>query len=89
MGAPISKFIASTNSNDAVPKYLQTGKFKPSPSVSTISNAMDVGSPSNFARMLDLYENDFMKMKQDILGVSFSDKKTKDAIKKFFSKIII
>ena len=86
MGAPISKFIASTNSNDAVPKYLQTGKFKPSPSVSTISNAMDVGSPSNFARMLDLYENDFMKMKQDILGVSFSDKKTKDAIKKVFQQ---
>jgi threonine synthase len=86
MGAPIYKFIVSTNINDTVPEYLQTGKFNPRPSLSTISNAMDVGNPSNFARMLELYENDVEKMKQDIYGVSFRDEETKDIIKKVFNK---
>lgn len=86
MGAPISKFVASTNSNDIVPKYLQTGYFKPKPSVSTISNAMDVGNPSNFSRMLELYDNDIEKMRDDIYGASFSDEKTKEAISSVFEQ---
>lgn len=80
MGAPIAKFIAATNSNDIVPKYLRTGHFQPEPSISTISNAMDVGNPSNFARMLDLYANDVEKMREDIFGTSFSDNATRKAI---------
>jgi len=86
MGTPVAKFIASTNSNDVVPEYLQTGNFRPKPSISTISNAMDVGNPSNFARMLDLYANDVEKMKEDILGTSFSDVATREAILDVFQK---
>lgn len=86
MGAPILKFVASTNRNDVVPQYLQTGKFKPRPSVSTISNAMDVGSPSNFSRMLELYENDVKKMRDDIYGASFSDEETREAISSAFKQ---
>lgn len=86
MGAPISKFIASTNQNDVVPEYLRTGKFQSRASISTISNAMDVGNPSNFSRMLELYDNDVEKMKQDICGVSFSDEETKKAISDVFKQ---
>jgi len=86
MGAPIYKFIASTNMNDIVPTYLQTGNFSPKPSIPTISNAMDVGNPSNFSRMLELYDQDVEKMKRDIYGVSFSDEQTKEIIKKVFEK---
>lgn len=86
MGAPITKFVASTNSNDVVPKYLQTGVFTPKASVSTISSAMDVGNPSNFSRMLELYDNDVLKMRKDIIGASFSDEKTKKAILSVFKQ---
>jgi len=86
MGAPIVKFVASTNSNDVVPKYLDTGDFRPKPSVFTISNAMDVGNPSNFARILDLYANDVAKMRKDIYGTSFSDVATREAIVSVFKK---
>ncbi len=85
MGAPIDKFVAATNSNDSLPRYLKTGKFVVKPSVATISNAMDVGNPSNFARMLDLYKNDIGKMRRDIEGTSFSDTKTRRAITKVFN----
>ena len=85
MGAPIDKFVAATNSNDSLPRYLKTGKFVAKPSVATISNAMDVGNPSNFARMLDLYKNDIGKMRRDIEGTSFSDTKTRRAITKVFN----
>ena len=67
MGLPIHKFIAATNRNDIVPKYLQTKLFSPRPSVQTISNAMDVGNPSNFARILDLYQSDFDALSKDIV----------------------
>ncbi len=86
MGAPISKFIASTNDNNIVPHYLNTGEYCPKPSVSTISNAMDVGNPSNFSRILKLYNHDVIKMKNDIYGVSFSDAVTKKAIETVFKK---
>lgn len=86
MGAPISKFVASTNYNNIVPHYLETGEFKPKPSVSTISNAMDVGNPSNFSRMLELYDNNVEKMRKDIYGASFSDDQTKEAISNVFKR---
>ncbi len=86
MGVPISQFIASTNRNDTIPKYLKTGEFKPKPSISTISNAMDVGNPSNFARMLELYNYDVKEMRRDIYGASFSDVKTKGAISNVFKR---
>ncbi len=86
MGLPIHQFVASTNSNDVVPKYLQTTVFEPRPSISTISNAMDVGNPSNFARIANLYANNWEKMKEDIIGYSFSDKETGDIMQQVFKQ---
>jgi threonine synthase len=88
MGLPVHHFIAATNVNDIVPDYLQHGKFVPRPSIRTISNAMDVGNPSNFARMLDIYKavnNDecstWNMMKEAISGYAFTDEATKKAVK--------
>lgn len=80
MGLPVNKFIAATNINDIFPKYLKTGKFKAKPSKKTISNAMDVGNPSNFARILELYKNNIKKLRKDVWSQSFSDEQTKNAI---------
>ena len=77
LGLPIQHFVASTNANDIVPKYLTSKQFNPRPSTATISNAMDVGNPSNFARMLDLYHNDWDKLSADITGYTFSDSETR------------
>jgi threonine synthase len=84
MGLPVNKFIASTNSNDIVPEYLATSKFSPRASVQTISNAMDVGNPSNFARMLDLFDSDYEKLSQMIVGYAFNDEQTEDAMRKVY-----
>lgn len=81
MGLPVAHFVAATNVNDSVPKYLKSGVFEPHPSFHTLSNAMDVGNPSNFARMLDLYEHQWQSMRQDIFGISFTDAQTKQAMK--------
>ena len=76
MGNPTRKFIAATNVNDVVPKYFLSGMYSPQPSVQTLSNAMDVGSPSNFARIRKLYGGDFMTMVNDIEALSVSDDET-------------
>ena len=81
MGLPVHHFIAATNINDIVPNYLINGMFEPQASKQTISNAMDVGNPSNFWRMLDLYQGSLSKMKEDITGYSFSDDETAEAMK--------
>jgi threonine synthase len=85
MGLPVHKFIATTNSNDIVPHYLLTRLFAPRPSTQTISNAMDVGNPSNFARLLDLYDNDFDALSNDIVGYTISDEQTRDAMRHVFT----
>jgi threonine synthase len=72
-GLPISRFVAATNANDVVPAYLETGRFEPRPSLPTLSNAMDVGHPSNFERMLWLYGSDLDAMRRDVRGCRFSD----------------
>ena len=74
-------FIAATNINKIVPDYLKTGIYEPKPSVATISNAMDVGAPSNFARMMWLYDNDHGAIKADISGYHFDDDQTRQAIR--------
>lgn len=84
MGLSIRQFIASTNRNDIVPEYLQSGIFNPKPSQTTISNAMDVGNPSNFARMMDLYFNDLNQIKADVTGYRFSDEETKQAMREVY-----
>ncbi len=86
MGLPIKKFIASTNINKIVPEYLKTGIFSPSSSFQTISNAMDVGNPSNFDRILDLFDHSFNKIQGAIVGFYFTDAETKSAMKEMYSK---
>jgi threonine synthase len=77
MGLPVHKFLAATNRNDIVPEYLHTGHFLPRPSEHTISNAMDVGNPSNFARLMDLFDHSLEKMRAEIIGYSFTDAETR------------
>lgn len=91
MGLPIKHFIAATNVNDVVPLYLKSGIFEPRPSVRTISNAMDVGNPSNFARMQDISRGSekgstWNNMKDKISGYAYSDKETEIAIKEVADK---
>jgi threonine synthase len=81
MGLPIHHFIAATNANDVVPEYLKRGIYTPRPSVRTLSNAMDVGNPSNFARMLDLHCSTWNIMSAAISGYSYDDRSTKIAMK--------
>ena len=86
MGLPIHQFIAATNLNASVPKYLKTGDFQPHPSVRTLSNAMDVGNPSNFARMLDIFGSTWNNMAAEIKGYSYDDTYTKAAMVEVFQK---
>ena len=84
LGLPIKQFIASTNINDIVPNYLETGVYTPKPSKQTISNAMDVGDPSNFIRIQEIYKNDD-KLKENLSSYSFTDAETKSAMKEIKS----
>lgn len=84
MGLPIKRFIAANNSNDVVYNYLQTGKYKPRPSVSTIANAMDVGTPSNFTRILELYHQSHSAVTNDMVGYRYSDREIKETIKQVY-----
>lgn len=78
MGMPVDKFIAATNINNVVPEYLRTGDFEPiNPSLSTISNAMDVGNPSNFPRIKALFNNDYDEFKANIQGCFYDDEQTR------------
>jgi threonine synthase len=76
IGLEVFQFIAATNTNDVVPEFLRSGKLMPRASRHTISNAMDVGNPSNFARIVDLYDNDLQAIRHDIWGCSFNDEET-------------
>lgn len=84
MGMPSNGFIAATNVNDIVPEYLQTGKFHPRSSIQTISNAMDVGNPSNFDRIMHLFGHSLDEVKRHLRGVSFTDAQTKKAIREVY-----
>ncbi|MEQ8525600.1 threonine synthase [Gracilimonas sp.] len=86
MNLPIKHFLACSNANDTVPKYLQHGEYKAQPSVQTISNAMDVGDPSNFVRMLELFAGSHSEMMKSISGYSFSDEETRSAIEHLYQE---
>ena len=86
MGLPINHFIASTNENDTVPKFMKTGEYKKQKTISTLTNAMDVGDPSNFIRILSLYDDDFKKLKKELTAYKFSDKETILGIKRLYEK---
>jgi len=81
MGLPVKAFLAATNVNDTVPAFLRTGVYHAKPSVQTWSNAMDVGDPSNWVRIMDLFEGDSDLLKKVLTGYSYSDEETLDAIK--------
>ena len=86
IGLPINHFISSTNINNVVPNFLNTGQYKPNKTIKTISNAMDVGDPSNFVRIQKLFDNDFSKLKKSMSGYFFSDSITSDAILHVYNK---
>jgi len=81
MGLPVEHFIAATNVNDTVPEFLKTGVYNPKPSVATLSNAMDVGDPSNWVRIADLFKDDTAALKNLVTGYRYDDEETLNAIK--------
>jgi threonine synthase len=80
LGFPFAHFIASNNANNVVERYFKTNTYSPLPSIQTISNAMDVGNPSNFIRIQKLYDNNFEALKNNLTAYSFSDEQTKEAL---------
>ena len=85
MGLPIAHFVASTNINDTVPRFLENGIYDPKPSKATISNAMDVGNPSNFIRIQEMYTNDLAQFNQDFSSFTFTDEETIAAMKSIYA----
>lgn len=81
MGLPVSKFVSAVNANTVFSDYISTGEFIPAPSISTYSNAMDVGNPNNFERITGLFDNSYGDIKEEIYSSSVSDKETLEAIK--------
>ncbi len=86
MGMPVRRFIAANNANDIVYKYLQTGKYEPKPSIQTLANAMDVGDPSNFARILDLFQNDYSAISGHISGATYSDEQIRNIMRECYKE---
>ena len=84
LGLPIKHFVAATNVNDTVPNYMVDGKYNPKPSKATISNAMDVGNPSNFIRIQQLFDNNFENLKNIFSSYSFSDDDTRAIMKQIY-----
>lgn len=84
MGLPVKNFIASTNLNNIVPTYLKTSTYKSKPSIATISNAMDVGNPSNFPRLVELHEGSYEKVKSNVSGAFFNDEDTRKAMSQVY-----
>ncbi len=85
-GVPITRFVAATNVNDVVPAYLQNGEFLPKTSVHTISNAMDVGNPSNFVRMLALFDHDLARIRKSVSGFAFTDAETRKTMLEIYDR---
>lgn len=86
MGLPVKQFIAATNANDIVPRFLETGVYETKTSVQTYANAMDVGAPSNWVRIMDLFENDEAALKRIVTGKSYTDEETLQAIKDIYTE---
>lgn len=86
MGLPVTQFIAATNINDTVPRFLETGVYETRPSVQTYANAMDVGAPSNWVRIMELFKGDLNALKAVLKGYRFTDEETISAIKKLWEQ---
>ncbi len=85
LGLPMHHFIASNNENNVVTEYLKTQLYQPKPSIQTISNAMDVGNPSNFIRIQEIYKHNFEALKNNLSSYSFTDEETKEAMKEIYN----
>jgi threonine synthase len=85
LGMPVTHFIAATNVNDTVPEFMKTGEYHPKPSTATISNAMDVGDPSNFIRIRHLFNDNFEALSEKLSSYTFSDSETRDAMRAIYS----
>lgn len=86
MGLPVSRFVAANNRNDIFYQYLKTGQYNPRPSVSTIANAMDVGDPSNFARILDLYHGSHEAICAEISGATYTDEQIRETVREVYDE---
>jgi threonine synthase len=86
MGLPVKQFIAATNANDTVPRFLESGVYETRPSVQTYANAMDVGAPSNWVRIMDLFNNDRTEILNKVKGYTYSDEQTLQAINDIYNK---
>lgn len=86
MGLPVKRFIAANNRNDIFYQYLQTGKYSPRPSIATIANAMDVGDPSNFARVLDLYGASHEAIGKEISGTTYTDEQIRETVRNTYNE---
>lgn len=86
MGLPISRFIAANNRNDIFYQYLKTGNYNPRPSIATIANAMDVGDPSNFARIIDLYGGSHSAISAEISGETYTDEQISETVQKVYEE---
>ena len=86
MGLPVKRFIAANNRNDIFYQYLKTGEYNPRPSVATIANAMDVGDPSNFARIIDLYKGSHEAICADISGAAYTDEQIRETVKRAYEE---
>jgi threonine synthase len=86
IGLPVARFVASTNANDVVPQYLRTGEFHPRAAAATVSNAMDVGSPNNFPRLLDLCRGRLEYVQREIWGHGATDEETLGAMKLLYER---
>lgn len=86
MGLPVKRFIAANNRNDIFYQYLKTGIYSPKPSVATIANAMDVGDPSNFARIYDLYGGSYEAIKKDISGETYTDEQIRETVQAVYNE---
>jgi threonine synthase len=85
-GLPVNHFVAASNANDVVPRFFLNGKYEPRKTIATISNAMDVGDPSNFVRILELFEDDLAELHKVISSYSITDDQTKEIIRKVYQE---
>ena len=85
-GLPVQHFIAACNANDIIPRFMQTEKYEPKKAVATISNAMDVGNPSNFVRILEIFQHKFPDLKKSVSSCSITDAETKETLQEVYQK---
>ncbi|WP_207536476.1 threonine synthase [Desertivirga arenae] len=86
MGLPVKQYIAATNVNDTVPAFFKSGKYEPKPSIATLSNAMDVGNPSNWVRIMTMFKNELEEVKKEVSAASYTDEQTRAAVLEVYEK---